>query len=78
MDFMQNIVDHERSTVSPNVRNDAERAAVIASILDFKVRPSALNGLKNRRGLQFSVRKNVASVDLWREIRALKTVAECV
>ena len=54
---------HRRRTwLNANIGNDAEGAAVVASILDFEIGAGALvGGVENRRGQQFGVGEDVGN-----------------
>ena len=69
LDFMQHFVKIQRPAVAAHRRNDAERAAVVAAILNFEIGTGALvRGIEYRRGQQFSVSEDVGNVMLLRTI----------
>src|SRR5580700_9674329 len=59
--FRDHALCRQRAALPSNVRNHAERAAIVASILHLKIWPRALiRRFKYRSRQQFGVRKNVA------------------
>src|ERR1035441_1958142 len=58
--FGENALARQRTALSPHIRNHAERAAVVASILHLEVRTRPLVGrFKYRSRQQFGMRKNI-------------------
>jgi hypothetical protein len=58
---MQNALHGKRTALSANVRDYAEGAAIITSILNLEIRTRPLIGrLEDRRCEQLSVSKNIA------------------
>ena len=61
--FANDFVQSERAAAPADAGNDAERASVIAAVLNLQVRTSLLGcrvGVEDRRGEEFGMGKDVA------------------
>src|SRR5215469_5675470 len=64
VDFLENLFQMHRAALAANIRNHAERAAVVASVLNFEVRASAfVGGVEYGRSEEIGVREDVGDED---------------
>ena len=66
------LLDHgfrrRAAAAAAHVRNNAERAAVVAAVLNLEIRARAVaRGVFDRRGKKIALRENIADVDLVRD-----------